>query len=111
MKYFTEQTTLTERLREQAYKDPVTAWAIVVTSTASCKHSSNHVRNPQGAPLSWLNSITSNKSIRLQDTKFGDRVLHRAAELIQTRLADFRKLFLLDESPAQDSPLWQRLQQ
>jgi diguanylate cyclase (GGDEF)-like protein len=90
---FTEQSYTTDRLRDQAYKDPVTGLGNrryfdrhLLASLESREESSGGT--VLLLELSHLENINTASGYQA-----GDVLLHRTAELIQKRLADFRKCF------------------
>ena len=89
---FTEQSSLTEQLREQAYKDPVTG----LGNRRYFEHQFQTMLESREASsagtlilLELYNLAHINTTAGYQA---GDILLHRTAELIQTRLAGFRKV-------------------
>jgi len=91
---FTDQALLTERLREQAYKDPVTGLGnrrYFDLQLQSCLESREESLGGTVllVELSHLKQINTTSGYQT-----GDALLHRTAELVQTRLADFRTYFL-----------------
>jgi len=91
---FTDQVSLTERLREQAYKDPVTGLGnrrYFDRQLQSCLES----REESSGGTVLLLELSHLKQINTASGyQAGDLLLHRTAELVQTRLADFRTYFL-----------------
>ena len=91
---FTEQSSTTARLREQAYKDPVTGLGnrryfdrqLQASLESREEYSGGTVLLLELSQLEQVNAASGYQS--------GDILLHRTAELIQKRLADFRKYFV-----------------
>ena len=91
---FTEQSSTTERLREQAYKDPVTGLGNRRYFDRQLQASLESREGSSGGivlllELSHLVDINTTSGFQA-----GDVLLHRTAELIQNRLADFRTYFI-----------------
>jgi diguanylate cyclase (GGDEF)-like protein len=91
---FTDQASLSERLRVQAYKDPVTGLGnrrYFYRQLQSCLESREDSPGGTVLLLELKHLVQINTTAGYQA---GDVLLQRAAELVQTRLADFRKYFL-----------------
>ena len=90
---FTEQTTLTERLREQAYKDPVTDLGNRRYFDRQLQALIESREESAGGAVILVEIYHLEHINTASGYQAGDCVLHRTAELIQTRLADFRNCF------------------
>jgi diguanylate cyclase (GGDEF)-like protein len=90
---FTEQSSLTERLREQAYKDPVTGLGNRRYFNRQVQSQiSSHEDSTQGAFLMIeLHGLV--KVNELSGYIVGDQLLQRAGELVQTQLKDIENCF------------------
>jgi diguanylate cyclase (GGDEF)-like protein len=91
---FTEQSSTTERLREHAYKDPVTGLGNRRYFDRQLQASLESREGSSGGTvllleLSHLADINTTSGFHA-----GDVLLHRTAELIQNRLAEFRTCFI-----------------
>ena len=91
--FFTEQASLTERLREQAYKDPVTGLGNRRYFNRQIHAQiSNHEDSTQGALLMIeLHGLV--KVNELSGYIVGDQLLQRAGELIDTQLKNIENCF------------------
>jgi diguanylate cyclase (GGDEF)-like protein len=91
---FAEHSSTTERLREQAYKDPVTGLGNRRYFDRQLQASLESREDSSGGTvllleLSHLAEINTTSGFQA-----GDVLLHRTAELIQNRLAGFRTYFI-----------------
>jgi diguanylate cyclase (GGDEF)-like protein len=93
-KFFTEQASLTERLREQAYKDPVTALGNRRYFDRQLQSSLESREESLGGTVLLLELNQLKHINTTSGYQAGDVLLHRTAELVQTRLADSSTCFL-----------------
>jgi diguanylate cyclase (GGDEF)-like protein len=91
---FTDQASLAERLREQAYQDPVTGLGNRRYFERQFQSSLESREGSSGGALLLLELSRLKQINTASGYQAGDVLLHRIAELVQTRLADFRKYFL-----------------
>jgi diguanylate cyclase (GGDEF)-like protein len=90
---FTEQSSTTERLREQAYKDPVTGLGNRRYFDLQLQASLESREESSGGAVLLLELSHLEDINTASGYQAGDVLLHRTAELVQTRLADFSKYF------------------
>ena len=91
---FTEQSSTTERLREQAYKDPVTGLGNRRYFDRQLQSSLESREESSGGTVLLLELSHLEHINTASGYQAGDVLLHRTAELVQTRLADYRKYFV-----------------
>jgi diguanylate cyclase (GGDEF)-like protein len=91
---FTNQASLTEQLREQAYKDPVTGLGNRRYFSRQFQASLESREESSGGTVLILELSDLKQINTASGYRAGDVLLHRTAELVQARLADFRKYFL-----------------
>ncbi len=92
---FTEQSTLSERLREQAYRDPVTGLGNRRYFTRRLQALMESREKTTGGAVLLLELHHLEQINTASGFQAGDRVLRRAAELIQARLADCGNCFVV----------------
>jgi diguanylate cyclase (GGDEF)-like protein len=90
---FTEQSTLSERLREQAYKDPVTGLGNRRYFDRQLQACLESREESSGGSVLLLELHRLEQINTASGYQFGDVLLHRVSELVQARLAGFRKGF------------------
>ena len=90
---FTEQLSTTERLREQAYRDPVTGLGNRRYFDRQLQASLESQEESPGGGILLLELSQLEQVNTASGYQAGDILLHRTAELIQNRLAKFRKHF------------------
>jgi diguanylate cyclase (GGDEF)-like protein len=88
---FTEQSTLSERLREQAYKDPVTGVGNRRYFDRQLQASLESHEESSGGAVLLLELVHLDHINTASGYQAGDALLQRTAERIQARLAGFRK--------------------
>jgi diguanylate cyclase (GGDEF)-like protein len=88
---FAEQSALTGRLREQAYQDPVTGLGNRRYFGRQLKASLESREESTGGAVFFLELGQLADINTTSGYQTGDELLHRTAELIQVRLAGFRK--------------------
>ena len=93
-KFFTEQASLTERLREQVYRDPVTGLGNRRYFDRRLQSSLESREDSLGGTVLLLELNQLKHINTTSGYQAGDVLLHRTAELVQTRLADSRTYFL-----------------
>jgi diguanylate cyclase (GGDEF)-like protein len=91
---FTEQLFTTERLREQAYRDPVTGLGNRRYFDRQLQASLESQEETSGGTLLLLELSRLEQVNTASGYQAGDILLHRTAELIQKRLAEFSKYFI-----------------
>lgn len=91
---FSEQSTLSERLREQAYKDPVTGLGNRRFFDRQLQASLESREESSGGTVLLLELKHLDRINMEAGYHAGDVLLHRTADLIQARLAGFQKSFI-----------------
>jgi diguanylate cyclase (GGDEF)-like protein len=91
---FTEQSSTTARLREQAYKDPVTGLGNRRYFDRQLQASLESREESSRGTILLLELSRLREVNTASGYQAGDILLHRTAELIQKRLADFREYFI-----------------
>jgi len=97
---FTEQLFTTERLREQAYRDPVTGLGNRRYFERQLQASLESQEESSGGTILLLELSGLEQVNTASGYQAGDILLHRTAELIQKRLAEFSKYFVSRTSGA-----------
>ena len=90
---FTEQSLLTERLREQAFKDPVTGLG---NRRYFNRQLQNLVESPEESARGALMLLELHNLEQINSKsgyQVGDEVLYRTGELIEARLAKYQKYY------------------
>jgi diguanylate cyclase (GGDEF)-like protein len=91
---FMEQLFTTERLREQAYRDPVTGLGNRRYFDRQLQASLESREESSGGTILLLELSQLEQVNTASGYQAGDILLHRTAELIQKRLAEFRKYYV-----------------
>jgi diguanylate cyclase (GGDEF)-like protein len=97
---FTEQLSTTERLREQAYRDPVTGLGNRRYFDRQFQAVLESQEESSGGTILLLELSGLERVNTASGYQAGDILLHRTAELIQKRLAEFSKYFVSRTSGA-----------